>query len=85
MWHHLFIYSIASTDSAFIELAPSFNLLQFLRQLRDPLALLPMAILRSVPMDLLAVPAAVAVRLAPLAELAIGAVQRSAANRAALS
>ena len=44
-----------------------------------------MAILRStVPMNLLALPAAVAVRLATLAELAIGAVQRGAANRAAL-
>jgi len=35
-------------------------------------------------MNLLAIAAAVAVRLAPLAEIAIGAVQRSAANLAAL-
>ena len=57
---------------------------QLLLQLRDPLALLPMAVLRSIPVNLLAVAAAVAERLAPLAELAIGAVQRSAANLAAL-
>ena len=58
---------------------------QLLLELCNPLALLPMAILPSmIPMNLLALPAAVAVRLAPLAELAIGAVQRSAANRAAL-
>ena len=81
----IYRYPIASTDCAFIELAPSFNLLQFLRQLRNPLALLPMAILRSIPMDLLAVTAAVAEGLASLAELAIGVVQQSAANLAALS
>ena len=61
------------------------HLCQRLLELRNPLAFLPMAILRAIPMNLLAIAAAVAVRLAPLAELAIGAVQRSAANRAALS
>ena len=79
------ICSIASTDYAFIELAPSFNLLQFILELCNPLAFLPMAILRSIPMDLLAVTAAVAEGLASLAELAIGVVQQSAANLAALS
>ena len=57
---------------------------QLLLQLRDPLALLPVTILRAIPVNLLALPAAVAVRLAPLAELAIGAVQPSAAYLAAL-
>ena len=57
---------------------------QLLLELRDPLAFLPVTILRSVPMNLLAVAAAVAVGLAPLAELAIGAVQRGAAYLAAL-
>ena len=58
---------------------------QLLLELHNPLALLPVAILRSVPMNLLAIPAAVAVRLALLTELAIGAVQRGAANLTALS
>jgi len=43
-----------------------------------------MTILRTIPVNLLALPAAVTVRLASLAELAIGAVQRGAANLAAL-
>ena len=74
-----------STDYAFIELAPSFGLLHLLLlELRNPLAFLPVAILRAIPMYLLAVPAAVAVRLAPLAKLAIGVVQRSVANLAPL-
>ena len=67
-----------------LELALPLNTLRFLLQLHNLFAFLPVAILRTIPMDLLAFPAAVAVRLAPLAELAIGTVQRSAANRAAL-
>ena len=58
---------------------------QRLLELRNPLAFLPMAILRAIPVNLLAIAAAVAVRLAPLAELAARAIQRSAANLAALS
>ena len=58
---------------------------QRLLELRNPLAFLPVAILRAIPMNLLAVPAAVAVRLAPLAELAARAIQWSAAYLAALS
>ena len=58
---------------------------QLLLEFRNPLALLPVAILRSVPMNLLAIPAAVAVRFAFLTELAIGAVQWGAANLTALS
>ena len=57
------------------------NLLLYLR---DPLALLPMAILRTIPVNLLAVPTAIAIRLASFAELTIGAVQRNTANLAAL-
>ena len=67
-----------------LELALPLNTLRFLLESHDSLALLPVAIPRAIPVNLLAVPAAVAVRLAPLAELAIGAVQRSAANLAAL-
>ena len=68
-----------------LELVLPLNTLHFLLQLRNLLALLPVAILRAIPMYLLAVPTAVAERFAPLAELTIGAVQRSAANLAALT
>ena len=43
---------------------------QRLLELRNPLAFLPMTFLRAIPMKLLAIAAAVAVRLAILAELA---------------
>jgi len=56
-----------------------------LLHLRDPLALLPMAILRTIPVNLLAVPTTVAIRLASRAELAIIGVQGNATDFAGLS
>ena len=77
----------AANYGLLLEVALPLNTLRFLLESHDSLALLPVAIPRAIPMDLLAFPAAVAVRLASLAslaELAIGAVQRGAANLAAL-
>ena len=64
---------------------PSILHQQLLLELRNPLTLLPVAILRAIPMNLLAVAAAVTVRIASLAELAARAIQWSAAYLAALS
>ena len=58
---------------------------QLLPELRHTLAFLPMTVLRSSPMNLLAFDAAVAVRLACLAQLAGGRDQRGAAHLAGLS
>ena len=58
---------------------------QLLPEFRDTLALLPMAILRPIPVNLLAGFAAVAVGLASLAKLARGRVQWNAAYLAGLS
>ena len=58
---------------------------QLLLELHDTLAFLPMAVLRSIPVTLLAGFAAVAVGLASLAEFAAGGVQWDAADLAGLS
>ena len=58
---------------------------QLLLELRDSLALLSMAILRTVSVNLLAFDAAVAVRLASLAQLASNGIQWDAAGLAMLS
>ena len=52
---------------------------------RNLLALLPVAVLRTIPMNLLTIPAAVAERLAALAELASIVVQLNGTNSALLS
>ena len=61
------------------------NIRQLLLELRDSLALLSVAILRPIPMNLLAGFAAVAVGLASLAQLARGGVQWDAAHCTDLS
>ena len=53
-----------------IELVFLLDICQLLLELHDTLAFLPMAILRSIPMNLLAGGTAVAVGLAPLSQLA---------------
>ena len=55
-----------------------------LLHLHDLLASPPMTILRTIPVNLLTVPTAVTICLAPLAELASIGIQRNAANFAGL-